>query len=171
MKSTFSTNTARQKSAQYVRSDPSILYGCFLSAEIANHTHALTVTLNNDTSSEPYQNRRMRLEATVRHLLFRISRKCFKNQHKKSGFQIPALTVVEGVHNAHRLHAHLSLVCPSGMAEAQFLTTVRAAVNRCKSLGPQCVIKRITDNEGWASYMAKEGIEAFSPRCTQRAKH
>lgn len=151
-------------------SDLTVLYRCFLRAEVARHTHALTVTLKNDSTSESYQNRRMRLEATVRHLLFRISRKCFKNRHKRFGLRIASLTVIEGGKNLDRLHAHLSLECPIGMAETQFQTTVRAAVNRCKSLGPQCVIKRINDNEGWASYMAKEGVEAFSPLCTQRTK-
>lgn len=170
MKSTFSTNTARQESA-YASSDLNILYGFVVRAEIATHTHALTVTLSNDTSSESYQNRRMRLEATVRHLLMRISRKCFKNQHKKYGFQIPAVTVIEGGSGSVRLHAHLSLEVPSGFPEDQFPSIVQASVQRCKSLGKQFVIKRITDSDGWADYMAKDGIETFSAKCTQRAKH
>jgi hypothetical protein len=84
--------------------------------------------------------------------------------------RIGSVTVIETGHYLDRLHAHLALACPDGMGEDQFQATVLVAVKRCKSLGFQCLIKRITDDAGWASYMAKDGSEAFSPQCSQRAK-
>lgn len=146
-------------------------YECFLRAQVSQHTHALTVTLKIDSSAESFHNRRTRLETTVRHLLYRIGRKCFKNRHKKAGLRIACVTVIEGGKSLGRLHAHLSLALPNGMPDAQFQKIVLTAVHKCKSLGEQCVLKHITNSDGWADYMAKDGLEAFSPLCTQRAKH
>ena len=145
-------------------------YKCFLRAEVSRHTHALTLTLKNDSPTESYQNRRIRLEETVRHLLYRIARRCFKNRHKRCALHIASATVIEGGNSLGRLHAHLSLAAPNGVPDDQFVATVVAAVQRCKSLGPKFVIKRITDSDGWADYMAKEGLEGFSSKCTQRVK-
>ena len=147
------------------------IYEDFLRTQVAGHTHALTITLRNDSPTELLQNRRARLEETIRHMLYRIGRKCFKNRHKRYGLRIGSTVVIENGSHQNRLHAHLTLKCPDGMLSEQFESTVVAAVTRCKSLGQQCVIKRITDSDGWASYMAKDGPEAFSPQCTQHAKH
>lgn len=145
-------------------------YRCFLRAQVAEHTHGLTVTLKNDSPTESLHNRRTRLEETVRHLLFRIARRCFKHRHKRHALRIPSATVIESGRSVGRLHAHLSIAAPKDMPEDQFQAIVLAAVQRCKALGTQCVIKRITNSDGWADYMAKDGLEAFSPLCTQRPK-
>jgi len=145
-------------------------YEDFLRDQVRKHSHAVTITLKNDCSSELLLNRRIRLEATIRHLLHRIARMCYGNRQKRYGLCINAVTVIESGYYLARLHAHLALACPNGMADDQFQATVLLAVKRCHSLGTQCVIKRITDDAGWASYMAKDGSEAFSPQCSQRAK-
>jgi hypothetical protein len=55
---------------------------------VTNHSHAVTVTLRNDSPTESMPNRRLRLEETIRHLLYRIARLCFKNRHKRFGLSI-----------------------------------------------------------------------------------
>jgi hypothetical protein len=158
--------TSAQRTSPY-----KTIYEDFLRMQVSGHTHALTITLRNDSPTELLQNRRARLEETIRHLLYRIGRKCFKNRHKRYGLRIGSTVVIENGSHQNRLHAHLTLKCPDGMLGGQFQSTVLAAVTRCKSLGQQCVIKPITDSNGWAGYMAKDGPEAFSPQCTQHAKH
>jgi len=145
-------------------------YEDFLRDQVRKHSHALTITLKNDCSSELLLNRRIRLEATIRHLLHRIARMCYRNRQKRYGLCIGCVTVIETGHYLDRLHAHLALACPVGMKEDQFQATVLLAVKRCHSLGTQGALKRITDDAGWASYMAKDGSEAYSPQCSQRAK-
>ena len=147
------------------------IYEAYLQRLAMGHSHAVTVTLKNDSPTEALQNRRMRLEETIRHLLYRISRLCFKNRHKRSNLCIGSVVVIENGAKLGRLHAHLSLACPDGIQASQFETLVQRAISRCRSLGVQRVIKPITYSDGWASYMAKEGPEAFSPQCTQHAKH
>jgi hypothetical protein len=159
-----------KKSAQRTYPHKTI-YEDFLRTQVSGHTHALTITLRNDSPTELLQNRRARLEETIRHLLYRISRKCFKNRHKRYGLRIGSTVVIENGSHQNRLHAHLTLKCPDGMPGGQFESTVLSAVTCCKSLGQQCVMKPITDSNGWAVYIAKDGLEAFSPQCTQHAKH
>lgn len=143
----------------------------YLSLLMLGHTHALTVTLHNDRFQESILNRRLRFEATILHMLYRIDRKCFKRSHKRKGYRIGSVTVLEGGGNATRLHAHLALLCPPSIPDEQFQYAVSTAVRECKSLGPEYRLKPITDSNGWAIYLAKEGAEAFSPRCTQTAKY
>lgn len=145
-------------------------YADFLCEQVCDHSHALTITLKNDAPTESMLSRRIRLEETIRHLLYRIARMCFKNRHKRLGLIVDSTVVVESGLKLGRLHAHLSLACPHEIEPSRFEKIVLTAVSRCRSLGTQRVIKPITDSCGWASYMAKEGPEAFSPQCTQRAK-
>jgi hypothetical protein len=143
----------------------------FLSSLMLGHTHALTVTLRNDSSYESVFNRKLRFEETIRHLLNRIARKSFKSSHKRKGLRIGSVAVLEGGNEAARLHAHLALVCPPTIDHDQFRSVVLTAARKCVSLGPQVELKLITEVNGWARYLSKEGPEAFSPRCTQQAKH
>ena len=143
----------------------------FLSEMMLNHTHALTITLSDDSFDELTFNRKLRLEKTIHHLLYRLARKCFKNRHKREKLCIGCVAVVEGGSENSRLHAHLALHCPPDISHDHFQSMVLSSIEKCKSLGKQSVIKPITSMHGWASYMAKDGAEAFSPQCTQRAKH
>jgi hypothetical protein len=146
-------------------------YEAFLQELVSAHSHALTVTLRKDSTTESMQNRRLRLQETIHHLLYRTTRMCFKNRHKRHNLQIGAAVVIEAGRCLGRPHAHLSLACPLGMPHSEFEQVVRSAVSKCLSLSTrQFVLKPITNSSGWASYMAKEGPEAFVPECTQRAK-
>jgi hypothetical protein len=143
----------------------------FLSFLMLGHTHALTVTLRNDSSFESISNRKLRFEQTIRHLLHRIARQSFKSSHKRKGLRIGSVAVLEGGNDAARLHAHLALACPPTIDHDQFRSVVLTAVRKCVSLGPQVKLKLITDVNEWARYISKEGPEAFSPICSQQAKH
>ncbi len=146
-------------------------YEDFICEQVSNQSHALTITLRDDSPTESLQNRRIRFEETIRHLLYRIARLCFKNRHKQFGLTIGSVVVIENGDKLGRLHAHLSLARPNEIQESKFEAIVLEAVSRCRSLGQHRMIKRITDSHGWASYMAKDGSEAFVPQCTQRAKY
>jgi hypothetical protein len=146
-------------------------YEDFIYEQVSNQSHALTITLRDDSPTESLQNRRIRFEETIRHLLYRIARLCFKNRHKRFDLTIGSVVVIENGDKLGRLHAHLSLARPNEIQESQFEAIVLVTVSRCRSLGQHRMIKRITDSHGWASYMAKEGPEAFVPQCTQRAKY
>ncbi len=148
-----------------------LIYETFLQELAVGHTHALTVTLLNDLPTESIQNRRLRLQKTIHHLLYRIGRMCFKNRHKRYGLQIGAVVVIEQGRGLGRPHAHLSLACPLGMPYTKFKEVVLNAVSKCLTLSTkQCVLKQISSSNDWASYLAKDGLEAFVPECTQRAK-
>lgn len=142
----------------------------FLCELTSGHSHALTITLKTDLPTESLQNRRMRLEETIRHLLYRIARLCFRNRHKRFGLSIGSVCVIENARKHGRLHAHLSLARPIEIEQGEFEAIVLTAISRCRSLGMQRVITPITDSHGWATYMAKEGPEAFVPQGTQLAK-
>ena len=148
-----------------------LTYEAFLQELVTGHTHALTVTLRNDSPTESIQNRRLRLQQTIHHLLYRTGRMCFKNGHKRHGQQIGAVVVIEQGRSLGRPHAHLSLACPLETPYNRFESVVLNAVSKCLSLSTrQCVLKPISNSNGWASYMAKDGPDAFVPECTQLAK-
>lgn len=153
-----------------MRIDTRSQYVQFLKDLQTEHTHALTLTLIHSRDLECHFNERLRLEDTVRHLLYRIARSCFKRRHKREGCRIGAVTVIEKGHLNERTHAHLAIACPPGISEGPFVKLVADAIGRCKSLG-HFVLKPITDVDGWAGYMAKDGTQAFSSSCTQQAKH
>ena len=153
-----------------MRLDTRPQYVRFFKEISSEHSHALSLTLIRSRDLECHFNQRLRLEDTIRHLLYRISRSCFKRRHKRYGCQIGATTVIEKGHVNGRAHAHLSLACPPGISYEHFQKIVCDAIRRCKSLG-QFVLEPITDAGGWASYMAKDCPEAFSLQCTQQAKH
>lgn len=142
----------------------------FLGELTSEHSHALTITLKNDLPTESLKNRRIRLEETIRHLLYRIARLCYKNRHKRFGLSIGSVCVIENGFKHGRLHAHLSLARPNEIKQGEFEAIVLTAISRCRSLGVQRVLTPITDSHGWATYMAKEGPEAFVPKGTQHAK-
>lgn len=148
-----------------------LAHEAFMQELVAGHTHALTITLRNDSPNESMQNRRLRFQATIRHLLYRTARMCFKNRHKRHCLQIGAVVVIESGRSLGRPHAHLSLACPLGVPYSRFEHVVLDAASKCRSLSTrQFVLKPITNSNGWGSYMAKEGPEAFVPECTQLAK-
>jgi hypothetical protein len=150
---------------------PQLIYEAFIQELAVGHTHALTVTLRNDSPTESIQNRRMRLQKTIHHLLYRTDRMCFKNRHKRFGLQIGAVVVIELGRSLGRPHAHLSLACPLGMPYNRFEEVVLSAVSKCLTLSTkQCVLKQISTSNDWANYIAKDGPEAFVPECSQRAK-
>lgn len=153
-----------------MRLDTSPQYAEFLKNLLTGQTHALTLTLSQSRDLEYHFNERLRLEDTIRHLLYRISRSCFKRRHKREGCRIGAVTVIEKGHLNERTHAHLAIACPPGISEEPFMKLVTDAIGRCKSLG-HFVLTPITDVDGWAGYMAKDGPQAFSSSCTQQAKH
>ena len=133
-------------------------------------THALTVTLKEDQSYKHYLDRRLRLEETIRIALRQIDRSCFKKNHKRLGLRIESVVVIEGGKDQKRMHAHLALTCPPDISDQQFNSYVQRAVSHCKSFGEQYEIRSIFDSAGWASYLSKEGLEAFSPQHTYVAK-
>lgn len=143
----------------------------YLREEVAKHTHALTITLRSDNQQEALVNRRMRLVETVRHLLQRINRKLFNHRHKREQYCVGTVTVIESGRKLNRLHAHLSLACPTHISYEKFEVIVASAVCKCRSLGSEYELKPTIDSAGWGSYLAKDGTEAFAPECTQRAKH
>ena len=143
----------------------------FLRNEVESHTHALTITLRTDSQLESVVNRRNRFQETLRHLLNRINRSIFNHRHKREKYGIGVVTTIEFGHKFNRLHAHLSLACPSELSFTKFELVVHKAVSKCRSLGRVYELKTLSDSAGWAKYIAKEGPEAFSPQCTQRANH
>ena len=140
----------------------------FLQSLMRGCTHALTVTLKEDQSHKPYLDRRLRLEETIRIALRQISRSCFKKDHKRLGLRIDSVVVIEG--GKDQMRAHLALTRPPDISDQQFNSYVQRAVSRCKSFGEQFEIRSIFDSAGWASYLSKEGLEAFSPQHTYVAK-
>lgn len=143
----------------------------FLLDQVENHTHALTITLMSDNQLESQVNRRIRFEETLRHLLNRINRAIFNHRHKQKNYGIGVVTVVESGHKLNRLHAHMSLACPSSLEFSRFEFLVHKAVSKCRSLGREHELKPLSNSAGWATYMAKDGLEALLPQCTQHAKH
>jgi hypothetical protein len=142
----------------------------FIESMMRGCTHALTVTLKEDQAQKPYLDRRLRLEETIRIALRIIDRSCFRKDHKRLGLRIDSVVVIEGGKDQKRIHAHLALTRPPEISDQQFWAYVQSAVSRCKSLGEQYEIRSIFDSAGWASYLAKEGLEALSPQCTHVAK-
>lgn len=133
-------------------------------------THALTVTLKEDQAQNPYLDRRLRLEETIRIALRIMDRSCFRKDHKRLGLRIDSVVVIEGGKDQKRIHAHLALTRPPEISDQLFQSHVQRAVSRCKSLGEQYEVRSIYDSAGWARYLAKEGMEALSPQCTHVAK-
>jgi hypothetical protein len=149
--------------------DQAILQEYFESM-MSDCTHALTVTLKEDQAQKPYLDRRLRLEETVRIALRIIDRSCFRKDHKRLRLRIDSVVVIEGGKHQKRMHAHLALTRPPEISDQKFRSYLQRAVTRCKSLGEQYEIRSIFDSAGWASYLAKEGLEALSPQCTHLAK-
>ena len=147
----------------------STAYEKFLYECMRGHTHFLTVTLAQDFPGDSVASCRQRIESGVQHFLHRLSRKCFKNQHKKQGRSVPRVVVIERGRKLGRTHAHLTLECPQSVVTGVFGVHVIAALRGCRSLGREHVFKPITDLLGMAFYLAKEGPEGFSDRCSQRA--
>ena len=150
-------------------SDQVILHE-YLQSLMIGSTHALTVTLKDDHAHKSYLDRRLRLEETIRTALRIIDRSCFRKDHKRLRFRIDSVVVIEGGKDQKRMHAHLALTRPPEISDHQFRSYVQRAVSRCKSLGEQYEIRSISDSAGWASYLAKEGLEALLPQCTHIAK-
>lgn len=142
----------------------------YLESMMSGCTHALTVILDGDQFHKPYLDRRLRLEETIRIALRQISRSCFRKDHKHLGLRIDSVVVIEGGKDQKRMHAHLALTRPPDISDQQFNSYVQRAVSRCKSFGKQFEIRSIFDSAGWASYLSKEGLEAFSPQHTYVAK-
>ena len=142
----------------------------YLQSLMRGCTHALTITLNDDQAQNSYLDRRSRLEETIRILLRIIDRRCFRKNHKRLGLRVDSVVVIEGGNHQKRMHAHLALTCPPAISSQKFRSYVQRAISRCKSLGEQYEIRSIHDSDGWARYLAKEGIEALSPQCTYLAK-
>lgn len=146
-----------------------IEYERFLYEQMRGHTHFLTLTLAREFPGDSAASCRKRIESGVQHFLHRLSRKCFKNQHKKQGRSVLSVVVIERGRKFGRTHAHLTLECPQSVVSAVFGVHVTTALRGCRSLGREHVFKPITDLPGMAFYLAKEGPEGFSDRCSQRA--
>lgn len=157
------TPSRKSASDQVILQDylQSLMMGC---------THALTVTLKDDQAHKPYLDRRLRLEETIRIALRIIDRSCFRKNHKRLRLRINSVVVVEGGKDQKRMHAHLALTRPPEISDQQFQSHVKRAVSLCKSFGEKYEFRSIFDSAGWASYLAKEGLEALSPQCTYVAK-
>lgn len=144
-------------------------YELFLYERMRGHTHFLTLTLAREFPGDSAASCRQRIESGVQHFLHRLSRKCFKNQHKKQGRSVLHVVVIERGRKLGRTHAHLTLECPQSVVPGVFGVYVTTALMGCRSLGREHVFKPITDLLGMAFYLAKEGPEGFSDRCSQRA--
>lgn len=144
-------------------------YELFLYECMRGHTHFLTLTLAREFPGDSVASCRQRIESAVHHFLCRLSRKCFKNQHKKQGRSVPRLVIIERGRKLGRTHAHLTLQCPQSILSAVFGIHVINALEACRSLGREHVFKPIADLHGMARYLAKEGPDGFSDRCSQRA--
>ena len=82
---------------------------------------------------------------------------------------IGVVVVVEEGSRNERMHAHLALQCPVIVGKAAFENLVFFAISKCKTLGGAFALKPITQSDGWAQYLAKDGPSAFLPQCTQHS--
>ncbi len=144
-------------------------YAQFLYECMAGHTHFLTITSASEFCGDSASICRTQLERHVSHFLRRLSRKCFGNQHKKQGRSVLSVVVIEKGRKFDGTHAHLTLECPESISPAAFSGHVFNALRRCQSLGREHKIEPIADLLGLANYLAKDGPEGFSDRCSQRA--
>lgn len=144
-------------------------YAQFLSGTIRGHSHFLTVTIRDEFERESAFNRRERLESGVRHFLNRLSRKCFRRRHRREGCAVARTVVIEQGATLRRFHAHITLERPLTVSESEFVEHVHTALERCRSLGREYKLQRITNTVGLASYLAKDGPDSFSLSSSQRA--
>jgi len=144
-------------------------YDNFLKSLVMGKTHALTITLKFDSVEESKFARRLRFEETIRHLIHRIERLCFRKLHRRNGLRIGVVVVVEDGTKNERMHAHLALQCPVIVGKGAFENLVIFAISKCKTLGGAFALKPITHSDGWAQYLAKDGPSAFFPQCTQHS--
>jgi len=143
----------------------------FLSIRLAGHTHFLTVTLRPTASTQNTFDRRLKLERTVQHLLHRLSRACFKKQHKRQGLRVGACANVELGSSGDHVHAHITLECPPSVEYQAFERLILSSAKRCRTLGPEIDLRTISSAMGLAGYLSKEGQESLLPLAIQDAKY
>ena len=143
----------------------------FLSTRLAGHTHFLTVTLRPTASAQNTFDRRLNLERTVHHFLYRLSRACFKRRHRRLGLRVGAFANVELGSSGDHVHAHITLECPPSVEYQAFERLILSSVKRCRTLGPEIDLRTIGSAMGLAGYLSKEGQESLLPLAIQDAKY
>jgi hypothetical protein len=136
--------------------------------EIANWTHAVTLTLN------PLQTGRVihpiEIAKRCRLFLSRLNRRIYgRHGVRRKGLKVASAAVFGyGAYEDHP-HIHLVLEQPSQITHEEFTQIIHNIASTTKGLAHQHEVKRYFSS-GWINYMVDHGFEGWIDSATHTAK-
>ena len=122
----------------------------------ANWTTALTVTVKRFHKNQTVSSEHVR--QALRHFLRRLDFSCLGDNKAKKGAFVESVVVIGwGTYKDHP-HAHLALVCPSGLTNAKFLDHIERAASGTEWFDRERKICEYTSG-GWSTYMVDHDPE------------
>ena len=83
-----------------------------------------------------------------------LDERCFKHAHRRFGYNVGSVVVIEGLGECERTHCHLSLEKPINMDIDKFEKIVSDVAKKVRCLG-RIHIDQIRD-DGWHWYITKD---------------
>ena len=135
---------------------------------MGNWTHSATFTANRgpDGDSIPSKNG---LVSSVKLLLHLINRRIFNHGADRKGFTIASFATYETGAYALSPHIHMALACPNTISSDDFSRLIRDVAVTVSGIGREMKIKSGVD-DGWITYITKEGSEAIVLELCRAAK-